>query len=625
MCKRILTILSIICFLFLVILPGFCEAHEMNQKVVYVQRDANLKRILKKKNRHFIIQYQHDLNGKTIKVGKNSVLEFDGGSFQNGTVNGNGIRLTYNRPFFGERLTIHGCRIIGKGVIKDVDVFTVVHHTQSEIQNLFDLSMGLPISFSEGTYRDVNTVLIKNNIEADFNNSTIYAYVTNKKSSTIFSRGKENINEPLEYVHINNLLINGGISISEIKQKLPENPTSPCIELFYVTDVVLDNVDVTQFNPGTEDAKYMTHSYRDVYENYLVALMYGVTARVANCDVSYCLNEGFKFAPAINANNFIEFTNNTSQNRFWSFLEVDDGRCMVKGNEVEGASSSAFNLFCYDSEVCNNVFKNSKRGSAIDLSEPANGGGIYRSYNVSIHDNKCYNYPQLLEMWAGKVDVYNNYIEGIIIPKTNSAGCIVRMLNKYTEKTEWRFKPPFNNPGGQDQYSKDIQIHNNIFDGEFKAGIDIGSRLSTKTEGENITIKANQFLDTQGKNPNYYPVLLFFVKNIIMTDNTIGVLRKGTYNSPSDNVYFYCDRCSGVLEAKDNKVTKKAEKGERYVFSIAGSQFDKATIMDDSRHQFSLHYKPDIQSKTGETNITTNCGPAVGVKFGNEVRVIKRK
>lgn len=625
MARKIITLLFLIVGLsFFVLTPVECKKREMKQDVVYVQQKTNLKRILKKKNRRFIIENQHDLSGKTINVGKNSVLEFDGGSFQNGAINGNGTRVAYNRPFFGENLTIQGCCIIDKDVIEDVDVFTVVHHTQREIQGLFDLSGGIPISFSKGIYRDVTPVVIRNNIEADFNNSTLYANVTNKKSSTVFSCGKQNCKDYLDYVHIKNLQIDGGIEKTEAKQKLPENRPSPCIQLFYVNDIVLDNVDISQFNPGTEDLKYMTHSYRDVYENYLVAMMYGITAKVTNCDVSYCLNEGFKFAPAINANNFIEFTNNTSQNRYWTFLEVDDGRCLVKNNIVEGASSSAFNLYCYESEICNNTFRNSIRGCAIDLSEPSHGGGVYRSYDVAIHDNKCYNYPQLLEMWAGKVDVYNNYIDGVIIKKTNSAGCIVRMLNKYKEINEWSFRPPFNNPGGQDDYTKDIQIHNNVFDGEFKAGIILGNRLSTKAEGENLIIRSNQFLDTMAKEPNYCPVQLFCVKDIRIEDNKIGVLKYGTYHSPSDNVYFYCDRCSGELVAKDNNVSKKKENGNKYVFSIASSQFDKATIIDDSKHGFYLHYTPSSYSGVNNAVIFTNCGPLPGTKFGKEVQLIKK-
>lgn len=594
------------------------------QEIVYVGKNANLKNILKKNNKHYIIRYNHDLVGKTIRIGKNCLLDFNGGSFQNGEIIGNATRLSYSKPFCGNNLRIVGCSISNKSHINDVDVFTIVHHSQNEIQLLFDLSGGRPISFSKGVYHNIKSIEINNNIDANFNNSTLYATVTNKKSSTVFTHGLGKGSNHLDYVYLKNLVINGGINTSELRQKLPENRPTPCIELFYVNDIILDNIDITQFNPGTEDEKYMTHSYRDVYENYLVALMYGVTAKVTNCDVSHCVNEGFKFAPAINTNNFIEFSNNTSKNRYWTFLEVDDGRCLVKNNVVEGASSSAFNLFCYDSEICNNIFRNSIRGCAIDLSEPADGGGTYRSYNVSIHDNKCYNYPQLLEMWAGKVDVYNNYIDGIIIDKANSAGCIVRILNRYSELSDWRFKGPFNNPGGQEEYTKDIKIHDNVFDGEFKVGIAWGSRLSTKAEGENLTIKSNRFLDTKKIIPDYYPVLLFYVKNICLEDNVIEVLKSGTYNSKIDNVYFYCDKCSGRFVAKNNKVTKKMEKGKRYVFSIASSLFDSATIMDDSKHGFCLHYNSPPAGKVTKAKIVTNCKPFPGTKYGAEVKYVKK-
>lgn len=619
---RLFSIVLSLCFIYMAIPNGYCQTYENGREVVYVKSNAKLKRLLKKPDKHYIIRSSHDLGGRIIKIGENSVLDFNGGLFQNGTVEGNDTRLMYSKPFYGECLEMKGCFISNKEQIRDIEVFICVRHTQDEIQSLFDLSGGVPLSFSNGSYRDVKQILIKNNIDADFNGSTIYANVTNKKSSTVFSRGLEYGSNHLDYVHISNLLINGGIDVAEFKHKFPENRPSPCIELFFVKDVILDNVDIKQYNSGTEDLKYLTPNYRDTYENYLVALMYGVTAKVTNCDLSHCVNEGFKFAPAIDSTNFIEFSNNSSRNRYWTFLEVDDGRCLVKDNVIDGASSSAFNLFCYDSEVCNNIFRNSIRGCAIDLSEPADGGGTYRSYNVSIHDNKCYNYPQFLEMWAGSVDVYDNYIDGIIIEKASSAGCIVRMLNKYTESSERSFKAPFNNPGGQDEYTKDVQIHDNVFDGEFKTGIIIGNRLSERDEGENVEIVNNLFLDTKSKNPNYYPAIFFRVKNIRFEDNTIGVLKTGTYNSVVDNVYFYCDKCKGILNASNNKVTKTYEKGERYVFSISDSMFDSAIIMDGSKYGFLLLYKPSSQRDEKGVGIITNCAPFPGIKFGRDVKFV---
>ena len=199
------------------------------------------------------------------------------------------------------------------------------------------------------------------------------------------------------------------------------------------------------------------------------------------------------------------------------------------------------------------------------------------------------------------------------------------MLNKYTEPSEWHYKAPFNNPGGQEDFTKDIQIHDNTFDGEFKVGICLGSRLSEIEEGENIVIKRNLFLDTKGLNPNYYPALFFSVKNIVFEGNTIGVLKGGTYNSPSDNVYFYCDNCSGELVAEKNAVTTKVEKGKRYVFSIAGSHFDRATIKDDSKQGFFLHYTPETKLSVKEATIITNCEPFPGTKYGGDVKQISNR
>lgn len=52
--------------------------------------------MLNKENTIYIIQYDYDLNGQIIRVPKNCVLDFQGGSFRNGTIVGSDTHI--NNP-----------------------------------------------------------------------------------------------------------------------------------------------------------------------------------------------------------------------------------------------------------------------------------------------------------------------------------------------------------------------------------------------------------------------------------------------------------------------------------------------------------------------------------------------
>lgn len=77
------------------------DTHETPLKVHNVSRFANLKKILSKPNVKFIIRYNHKLRGKTIQVGENSMLDFQGGSLKGGTlVLNNNVVITGTPVFY---------------------------------------------------------------------------------------------------------------------------------------------------------------------------------------------------------------------------------------------------------------------------------------------------------------------------------------------------------------------------------------------------------------------------------------------------------------------------------------------------------------------------------------------
>lgn len=88
----------------------------LRKNIVDVEDDlGQLKRMnllqqfmLSKENTIYIIQYDYDLNGQEIIVPENCVLQFEGGSFSNGTIVGNNTEITGNLGGFASTLLIEG-------------------------------------------------------------------------------------------------------------------------------------------------------------------------------------------------------------------------------------------------------------------------------------------------------------------------------------------------------------------------------------------------------------------------------------------------------------------------------------------------------------------------------------
>lgn len=91
---------------------GKCSTADFGSHVVYVQKDADLIKVLSGKNTRYIIKNVHDLSryGETgVTIGENSILDFQGGGFTGGVLRGTqtGIRSEIVK-IFGNNITIEG-------------------------------------------------------------------------------------------------------------------------------------------------------------------------------------------------------------------------------------------------------------------------------------------------------------------------------------------------------------------------------------------------------------------------------------------------------------------------------------------------------------------------------------
>lgn len=404
-----------------------------------------------------IINQEYDLKGKTILLPKNCTLVFKKDSFiKNGELIGKETVLRFEKPFIGDSVSVYGCRISGKNIIRDTDVFINVSHTQKEIQTLFNMSRGIKLDFSYGVYEGIEKVEVNNNIQADFNNSIIKLnWDRHHVGGCFFMDPFED--KSIDFFKISNLTIIG--QYVGVKRQSVSNR---CIQLFHASDVELNNIFIDKFYGGPSEFRNDACDLLDKTRigTCSIAIMYYDKCIINNCSTNDVGKEIFWCVPNKNPHNITYFTNNKSTCSFKtgsaSFFTLLDGRCVVKNNEVYNYNGSAFNLFCYDSEISNNKFYEGKRSVAIDLSE----GTMYRARNVNIHDNECENTRGLIAAYGENLIIKNNRWTSNVAAKDNRYS-IVTIRTRKKRLPDGKYIGCDNNPE-QDSDSKKIVIENNI-------------------------------------------------------------------------------------------------------------------------------------------------------------------
>ena len=442
--SRIITFLCLVIILF-----GGCSSEK------FVTLDE-LQHGSYKQNITCVITKPWDLKGKSFLLPKNSTVFFkEGGCIKNGTLVGNSTKIKYKNPFIGDKVTIKKCRIIGQGVIRDKDVYITVKHTQNEIQTLFDIGGGAKLVFSNGNYHNVEKIEVNNNIDADFSNSTITLKYDKEHVGECFYM-EPWVNKHVDFVKIKNLKIKGA------RDGIKSSVARRCIQLFYISEVELDNIAIDKFYAGPQE-------YKDDSSDLLnktrigtssINIFYYDKCVINNCKTNDISNEIFWCVPNNNPRNITYFTNNKStcskENGSSSFLTVLDGRCFVKGNEVHDYNGSAFNVFCYDSEISNNKFYDGKRSVAIDLSE----GTMYRAKNVYIHDNYCYNTKGMVSAYGEGIKISDNHWSNSTKQNVKRI-CVFNISTRGKRLREGKYVGCNNNPE-KSSGSKNIVIKNNV-------------------------------------------------------------------------------------------------------------------------------------------------------------------
>lgn len=537
-------------------------------------------------NTLYIITEPIDLNGKTIAIPENCSIIFKRkGSIKNGVLLGINTSIEYHCPFIGDNVSLKNCHIVNRKIIKDKDVYLKVGHTQKEIQTLFDLSDGIRIEFSKGVYNNVERIGINNCIDVDFNNSTICLKHDDNYVAECFYM-EPWINKHIEYCNIYNLNIQGARSL--------KNPTSlrRCIQLFYVSNVILKNISIEKFSHGLgeHDNDVAEFLNRTNVGSSAVSIICYDKCTIDNCKTTDIDSEIFWCVPNVNPNNLTVFTNNISINTTgWgshSFLTLLDGRCIVKHNEVHNYNGSAFNALCYDSDISKNKFFEGKRSWAIDLSE----GVMYKAKNVHIHDNECVNSKGLVSAFGDEIVIENNrWIN--TVPNKGERFPVIDINTRGKRTKDGSYIECSNNP----EYisgTKHIIIRNNSFANNCNEnGTDIISGyfygdsityLNNRMNGFNVPVvqlvigEDFKYLDNKiisSKEGKYPELFIKRGKNVYIEGNSFS----HNYSAQKFNCTVQFGVAEGEIEYKGN-VIKKYSSDSREIVYVPCFIEDKANL-----------------------------------------------
>ena len=99
-------------FFFLLLFLVIGSSYLCAKTQVVIRQESGIEHVLKGRDKKFIIKADIDLNGRTVKVGKDCSFDFKGGSFSNGTIIGDKTIVCST-----QKNVFHNCLIIGDWLV----------------------------------------------------------------------------------------------------------------------------------------------------------------------------------------------------------------------------------------------------------------------------------------------------------------------------------------------------------------------------------------------------------------------------------------------------------------------------------------------------------------------------
>lgn len=231
--------------------------------VVYPNMQAAIQNKFSKSNMIYKITKDIDLGNGILTIPANCTLDFQGGSFSNGTIVGSDTVLIGNIKI--------ECLLSGtyKGNIDGCWFIHDANDNTTELQNFFNLLSINNIGFfsKKVNIKISSSVNIKSNTTVNFENCSIYqlsnnAVLTNEKRSTTYDDINISISNLHMYNNTTNIIAKGAIIIRGVKNFKLENfyytsnvlPPDPRTRNWALTisgiDVYMNNINIDNYTTG---------------------------------------------------------------------------------------------------------------------------------------------------------------------------------------------------------------------------------------------------------------------------------------------------------------------------------------------------------------------------------------
>lgn len=497
-----------------------------------------------------------------LTVPEGCTLVFQKGCFKDGVLFGNGTFLAYKQPFLNNTYLIGTWR--AEGIVKDDEIFIDKDYTWSRVHSCLSIasSSGKTV-FSNNTYRNMETLELVRSANIDFGGSIFYMSLDQAGLPLSFltttpSSDRSVSTNRFTNIAISNVSIIGNPSYAYNGTAVPgfSGKYRRAIQLFKASDVMLENISLSHYVVGTNNApEGLPPAGVNRYINSAIVVWGYDHCFIDNVRIHDCHADNLiKLVPNINAQNHAVVRNCHAYKNFTGLLALYDGRIECYDNTVEDYDSSAMNLFCYDSEIHNNKFLNSRRSVAIDISED----GAYQADGVSISNNIVESsVGGLADICGNNIKVLDNIVTGngegvtafyLSIPQNNTFELGETTNNPFTREYLTAIRISGNEAKGYPMFLRCIQSSNTI---SSKSDI-----MYEQVLIDNNTFEGIDILKSYGGLIYLPPVKRISINDNIFSGSNLAIGTSGwgsviTIQSGLSNDYFFPEVW---LELKNNKI-----------------------------------------------------------------------
>lgn len=353
-----------------------------------VYKNLLTQRMLNKENTIYIIQYDYDLNGQTITVPKNCILDFRGGKISNGNI------IFENSLLSG----IVSLDIIPSGTIRNtiasVDWFK--GDTSSILQFILDSGVS-EVLFGSNTYT-FKEVLIKNNVIISGNSNTVFKPVLIKDEEPSITHTLNSCRNMLQSsvsgisVLIKDITFRSSITSNTLPSGYKTDKYASEPLLFFtgaskveVTNCVFDSIEGNSYS----NTNYTYYGNKKglclcCWDCDEVVIHSNLMTRLRMDEQFWSIavhKERESLVSRFNNNHVVDMMSTSNSSLFSTVA----GTVEFSGNYVNNFiySGSLTNLFGTHVIAKNNVITNSQVGSVFDTSER----GYFYAHDILISDN----------------------------------------------------------------------------------------------------------------------------------------------------------------------------------------------------------------------------------------------